>query len=124
MKVYVVTSGEYSDYGIDAIFSTIEGAEEYKEMAIKFKWGNSYYNQFNIEEWELDEKSKPNYIIGMYLVDDGKVKFLEDDEPNKEYPEVNAYYRLFRVRFSENIEVMKKSVYDQNALYLAKLEDV
>lgn len=26
-KVYVVTSGEYSDYGIDSIFSNIEAAE-------------------------------------------------------------------------------------------------
>ena len=32
MQVYVVTSGEYSDYGIDAIFSTAEKAQEYVSM--------------------------------------------------------------------------------------------
>lgn len=32
MKVYIVTSGEYSDYGIDAVCSTMEIAEKTKEM--------------------------------------------------------------------------------------------
>ena len=34
MKVYVVTSGEYSDYRIDSIFSTDEKAQEYILYAI------------------------------------------------------------------------------------------
>ena len=29
MKVYVITSGEYSDYGIDAVFTDKSLAEEY-----------------------------------------------------------------------------------------------
>ena len=28
-KIYIVTSGEYSDYAIDAVFSTEEKAHEY-----------------------------------------------------------------------------------------------
>lgn len=49
MKVYVVTSGEYSSYGIDAIFST-------RELAQKFIDDSNYnkYSAVNIEEWELD----------------------------------------------------------------------
>lgn len=42
--VYVVTDGSYSDYGIKAIFSTKELAEEYQDAG-KFD---------DIEEWELD----------------------------------------------------------------------
>ena len=31
-KVYVITRGEYSDYGIERIFSTREAAEKYCAM--------------------------------------------------------------------------------------------
>ena len=31
MKVYVITSGEYSDYGIDAVFTDKALAEEYAD---------------------------------------------------------------------------------------------
>ncbi len=53
MKVYMVTSGEYSDYGVCGIFSTKEKAEKY----IKFMLRDSEHrwNEFNdIEEIELD----------------------------------------------------------------------
>ena len=44
-KVYVVTSGEYSDYGIDSIFSNKEAAEKHCAT-----WDGS-----NIEEYELED---------------------------------------------------------------------
>ena len=47
-KVYVVTSGEYSDYGIDSIFSSIEAAE--KRCAT---WDGC--DDPNIEEYELED---------------------------------------------------------------------
>ena len=43
-KVWIVTSGEYSDYSIDGVFSTNELAAKYCE-----KWGGE------IETWNLDE---------------------------------------------------------------------
>ena len=49
MRVYVCTSGEYSDYHIDAIFTDYEQAELYQathERTLE----NPY-----IEEWETDE---------------------------------------------------------------------
>lgn len=51
-KVYVVTSGEYSDYRIEGIFSSHEKAEEYINHSM-----NSNLN--GIDEWVLDEK-KPD----------------------------------------------------------------
>ena len=45
-KIYIVTSGEYSDYGIDAVFTTKEKAVDYVEQN-----GTDY----NIEEYNLDE---------------------------------------------------------------------
>lgn len=53
-KVYVVTSGEYSDYGIDSIFSNIEAAE--KRCAT---WDRC--DDPNIEEYELEDGT--NIII-------------------------------------------------------------
>ena len=50
MKIYVVTSGEYSDYGINALFSTKELAQLYMD---KFNEPYSGYN--DIMECEVDE---------------------------------------------------------------------
>ncbi len=47
-NVWVVTSGEYSDYGIDAIFSTEEKAEAYLAQAKLVKLDS------RIEPYELD----------------------------------------------------------------------
>ena len=46
-KIYIVTSGEYSDYGIDAVFTTKEKAVEYVEQ---------HGTNYNIEEYNLDEE--------------------------------------------------------------------
>jgi hypothetical protein len=53
MKVYVVTTGEYSDYGISAIFSTKEKAEAHCETLRAEEYCNEKPN--DIEEYELDE---------------------------------------------------------------------
>lgn len=51
-KVYVVTSGDYSDYEIDSIFSSREKAEEYINNSTNMTLNG-------IDEWILDEK-KPD----------------------------------------------------------------
>ena len=49
MKVFIVTSGSYSDYQIEAVFSTKEKAEEYIQ--------NACIDDVNdIEEYEMDEQ--------------------------------------------------------------------
>ena len=53
--IYVVTAGEYSAYGICAMFSRREDAEHYIEINEgKNKDVYSRYT-YNIEEWDLDE---------------------------------------------------------------------
>lgn len=55
MKIYVVTSGEYSDYGICAMFSSREKADRYMEAL-----PNSGYSGYNeVEEWDLDAMPDP-----------------------------------------------------------------
>jgi hypothetical protein len=54
MTVYVVCSGEYSSYHIDAIFSDVRLAEEFRD-----KMANSTsfeHSSPEIEEWELDKE--------------------------------------------------------------------
>ena len=52
MLVYVVTVGEYSDYGIVKIFSTRERAEEYIALCNKYDKYNANFNE--IEDYEID----------------------------------------------------------------------
>ena len=50
-KVYIVTSGEYSDYHIDACFSTKQKAQEFIKNAKKTK---EFWDEPSIEKWDLD----------------------------------------------------------------------
>jgi hypothetical protein len=54
MRAYVVTDGEYSDYGIVGIYSTPEKAEEAKDQ---------FCASNDVEEWEMD--NIPSHPIGM-----------------------------------------------------------
>ena len=58
MQVYVVTSGEYSDYRVDSIFSTAEKAQEYINMK-KFTDEHEYYG---ISIWEVDKHYKTECV--------------------------------------------------------------
>lgn len=59
MKVYIVTSGEYSDYHIDRVFSTKEKAQEYVDH-IGSDWRD-------IEEYNLDEET-PRGVFGYGVI--------------------------------------------------------
>ena len=48
-KIYIVTSGEYSDYGINAVFSTEEKAQEFRQQ---------YGTDYRIEVFDIDREVK------------------------------------------------------------------
>lgn len=52
-KIYLVTSGTYSDYGIDAVFTTRELAQAFIDSFEK-----SFYIEIRIEERILNPKEK------------------------------------------------------------------
>lgn len=55
-KVYIVTSGEYSDYQIEKVFSTLEKAEKYcavKNTINRDEFYGCYYPLY-VEEYDLD----------------------------------------------------------------------
>ena len=65
-KIYIVTSGEYSDYGINAVFTTKEKAADYVEQ---------HGTDYNVEEYDLDEeveKKAQLWSVG-FRVDDGEL---------------------------------------------------
>ena len=69
-KIYIVTSGEYSDYGINAVFSSRELAEKYIELQTRV--GYWYFEVPRIEEYTLDElpiypKEKSHYRVSLEL---------------------------------------------------------
>lgn len=58
-KVYVVTSGEYSDFGIEQVFSTKEKAQNFIDLSKEY--GNDNIN-YEIDEYDLDPIVKvPHY---------------------------------------------------------------
>ena len=65
-KIYIVTSGEYSDYGINAVFTTKGKAVEYMEQ---------HGTNYNIEEYNLDEEveKKTQLWCVEFCVEDGKL---------------------------------------------------
>lgn len=65
MRVYVVTSGEYSDYRIDAIFSTTEKAQEYVNMR-EITNENEHYR---INIWDVDEYHETE-CVNLVLLND------------------------------------------------------
>ena len=90
MKIFIVTSGAYSDYHINAAFSTKENAEKYNKL-----YANSDFE--DIEEFEVDdEMALINRIrdekITIYLVcmdRDGNIK-----ETIKESPSISLVKEL------------------------------
>ena len=65
-KIYIVTSGEYSDYRIDAVFTTKEKAVEYVEQ---------HGTDYNIEKHNLDEEVEKKTQLWRieFCVEDGKL---------------------------------------------------
>lgn len=63
-KVYIVTCGDYSDYGIEACFSTKAKAQEFIKNGKKIEefWGNP-----RIEEWDLDANVDIVDVVNIYF---------------------------------------------------------
>jgi hypothetical protein len=60
MKVYIVSSGEYSDYSIDRIFLDKEKAVKYVELS-QHGWSST-----RLEEWETSDDNQIEEITYVY----------------------------------------------------------
>ena len=86
-RVYLVWSGEYSDKGVEAVFSNEEDAERYAKIQGEINDYESYY----VDEREVDEHVfKPDskvvtyYEVEISLGELDKGEFLYDDYDHKE----------------------------------------
>ena len=88
--VYVVTSGSYSAYGIEIIWSTKELAEEYLAK----------YPDGRIEEWDMDNPNAIGMMRGscfMYCVQmnhDGTIRHIAKGD--REYFDIDEEVRIVR----------------------------
>lgn len=83
-KIYVVTQGDYSDYGIEAVFSTEEKAKAYCRLHNTNQEDGvsalNYRQEFCVEEYELDPevppmpKGKVGFLV--YMSKDGEVSVV------------------------------------------------
>jgi len=112
MTVYAVSTGEYSSYGVCAIFSTREKAEEYSLTVSNFN---------DIEEYELDEPyEQPEFIE--VLIGPNYIELRGSWGPWLTEGMTSMYsgYTTVKVKYNKNADVMKKSAYDRLAELKAK----
>lgn len=116
-RVFIVTSGEYSDYGIDRVFSTKEKAKEWIEVITSMHGG--YYD---IEPYELDApfpEHEEYLFFEACIENDVIVKsnflFYFADEPSeiKFFKQINGSYDkvctgTIHLRQDESIESAKE----------------
>lgn len=110
-KVYIVTSGEYSDYTIEAVFSTREKAEEYVDAC-----GSDY----RIEEYPVDDTPvEKKESIWLVFIDwkTGEVmsahpgnydSYYKDKVDTVQYQDTGFYKYLNFVFESDSMERVKK----------------
>lgn len=72
-KVWIVTTGSYSDYNINRVFSTEALAVDH---AASLNASGSYYDDAEVHEWEVDKKPLPRRTL--YTC---KIRQTGDDDP-------------------------------------------
>ena len=116
-KVYIVTSGEYSDYGIDRVFSTEEKAKEWVDIITSMYNGN-----YNIEQYELDApipERKEYLFFEAYIENNTIIKsdfefyFADESSEIKFFRQINGSYDIvgigtIHIRQGESIESAKE----------------
>jgi hypothetical protein len=109
-KIYIVTSGEYSEYEINAVFSTKEKANAYIQQH------GTYYD---IEEYDLDEEveKKTQLWSIVFCIEDGKFDEANPISYNKN-KEVDTCYveerfgdgKMYYIIFLVDADSMNRAV--------------
>lgn len=132
-KVFVVTTGSYSDYGIDCIFSSKEKAQEYIDL-----FPSNEYN--DIEEYTLDfanaaiaRKKRGLCVFTVDMLKDGTTirigkhdnSTLENHEqfvkyyPNREWLKPNQGYYLSISVWAKDEKHAVKIANEKRAMHIA-----
>lgn len=103
-KVYVVTTGEYSDYQIDQIFTSLDKAEQYVAA------NSRYLDEYRIETYDVDDvdvdvnKDEMGYCyynsLGLMMTPMFKSRFVKIKEKHeKEYKDMKSNFDVCKVRY-------------------------
>lgn len=99
-KVYVVTSGEYSAYGINIVTTKREVAENWIKNHAYNKWGTDYVYNYSIEEYDdyngmdsdLKELQQKELCYKFYANTQSGVSALDKDRYFYENKELQTRY--------------------------------
>ena len=119
-KLYAVTEGAYSDYGIVALFSSKEKAIELyiERTQLNKKWHDPVY----LEEYE-DGGGEDSAELDLYNVvfdSHGNVEKADTDEPREEEIYVFIDGRASVYVFAQDKESAVKIAAEKRAVYLAQ----
>lgn len=106
-KIYIITSGEYSEYHIDAVFSTKELAEDYIQQH-----GTDYIiGEYNIDE-EIDRSTKlwrVEFDIKDGEIKDASVRDYEEDDC-RDTCKVSDHLHCSLINFFVDADTMNKAI--------------
>lgn len=132
MKIYVVTSGCYSDYGIDAVFVDKKEAAKFAAVKNKSDSYTTYRIESRIESYETADGKIDigNNIVGFeysaFVKDDyfmNETLYVSSDPVPKFKSEASNH--LFHVWLEEeNYDLAEKILRDRFAEYKAKKEGI
>lgn len=99
-KIYVVTSGEYSAYGINIVTTKREVAENWIKNHAYNKWGSEFMSDYNIEEYDdyddmdtdLKELQQKELCYKFYANTQSGVSTLDKDRYFYESKELQTRY--------------------------------
>src|SRR5574344_2197215 len=124
MKVYITSSGHYSDWMITGVFSSMQKAQEYIDtMSVVDDYTND-----TIDEYEVDSAVKPEYAAILIYPEDDKFiienyedyqSFFNDgdvfhEDAIKSISGSHEYY-VVKVNYNQDKKVMIKAAHDKIA---------
>lgn len=125
MTVYVITSGEYSDYHICAVAIDREKAERLKKVYDASEWGGA-----SIEEYETDghnDKILDGYQLYTVLFNEGGI--IVHTYADRDYHEGECVYMRNEtcvgvVLYAKSLEAAEKIAAERRAKFLAENEGI
>ena len=124
MKVYIITSGSYSDYHICAVTLDPDRAE------LLEKYFSSAFDPARIEEYDTDEpvpniQNTPQHVWHFYIKENGKVEINGDEWYFGEKPYENRFgfrrgYDFWAFVCHEDRDIAMKIALDERARMAAQ----
>ncbi len=115
--MYVVTSGEHSDYGINAVFSTNELAQMFIDS-----FSEKTYYPMSIEEWDLDPNADLlKYNRKPYFLRVNKEGNVRDLELSTSSYMFGANIPTCQISYTQDLEWMNVRCFADNDLHAVKI---